>query len=322
MPNTLEIRQHNALTNARYEYSEIQQDLMCFIISKLRKDVMSTTFQLNIKELTHLTGRRYNAAYLHKATADMGSRMFEVFTHDAYQQIWMFQKVKYLKGQGIIEVKLSEDILPYLFDLKNNFTSFELLAALRLTSKYAKRIYPLCSQWKDIGKTPKYDIKEFKKMLGLIDEKGKEQLKQICQLRSDVLDISVKQINEHTDLHISYNMEKVHRTFKTIVFTIKTQAIAETIPFDLISPADKESAPDTPYQSQVQNASRLLDALGIKTPTLVATILGSEAHVAACNKFAYGIKTGTIRAKSSPAGLLLTTLGLGKSTKNTLPETD
>ena len=51
----------------------------------------------------------------------MGSRVFEVQTETRYRQLWMFQRVDYLLGQGIIEIKLTEDITPYLFDLKENF---------------------------------------------------------------------------------------------------------------------------------------------------------------------------------------------------------
>lgn len=152
MDKEIEIRQHNALTNARYDYTELQQDLMFFIISKLRPD-NKDSYSLNIMELSKLTGKRYNATYLHKATADMGSRVLEVLNEKSYKQIWMFQQVEYHLGKGIIEFDLTKHILPYLFDLKDNFTSYELAAALRLTSKYAKRIYPFCSQWKDLGET-------------------------------------------------------------------------------------------------------------------------------------------------------------------------
>ena len=179
MNKELEIRQHNALTNARYEYSELQLDLFFFIISKLRKGDKDTVYQLDITELSSLTGKRYNGAYLHKATADMGARMLEVEDANEYQQIWMFQRIRYLKGQGIIEFDLTRHVLPFLFDLKNNFTSYELAAALRLTSKYAKRVYQLCSQWKDIGETKKYDLQDFKRMLGLLDEKGNDKTERV-----------------------------------------------------------------------------------------------------------------------------------------------
>ncbi len=310
MKTPLEIRQHNALTNARYEYSELQLDLLFFLVSKLRKDQKTNVYELNIKDLAELTGKKYNPAYLHKATADMGSRVFEVLTEKSYEQLWMFQRVKYLLGQGIIEIKLTEDILPYLFDLKDNFTSYELASALRLTSKYAKRIYQMCSQWKDLGETKKYDLQDFKKMLGLLDEKGNEKIKQVGQLREKVLDVAVKQINEHTELHISYTLEKRVRTFKNIVFTVKPQALAETIPFELVPGA---TAPAGLAQHQVDNAGRLLAQLGIITPALVGSILGNAAHVAACNKFAHDLKTGKHAKAHSLSGLLLTILGLKKA---------
>jgi plasmid replication initiation protein len=309
MNQELEIRQHNALTNARYEYTELQLDLFFFIISKLRKDEKDTIYQLDIRELSSLTGKRYNGAYLHKATADMGSRMLEVEDAKEYRQIWMFQQIRYIKGEGIIEFDLTKYVLPYLFQLKNNFTSYELAAALRLTSKYAKRIYQICSQWKDLGETKKYDLQDFKKMLGLLDEKGNEKMERISQFREKVLDVAVKQINEHTELNVSYTLEKRGKTFKNITFTVKPQALAETIPFDL-EPSAASPAGLAPHQ--VENAKRLLAQLSITTPELVATILASAAHVAACNKFAHDLKTGKHAKAHSLSGLLLTILGLKK----------
>ena len=306
MGKELEVRQHNALTNARYDYTELQQDLLFFIISKLNPDNREG-YALSIMELSKLTGKKYNAAYLHKATADMGSRVLEVLTEKSYEQIWMFQRVKYHLGQGIIEFDFTKHILPYLFDLKNNFTSFELAAALRLTSKYAKRIYPLCSQWKDLGETKKYDLQDLKKMLGLLDDKGNERMKQLIDLRTNVLDVAMKQINEHTELHVSYKLEKVGRSFKNIVFTVKSQALAEPIPFDLVATA--QAIPGV-QQSHYDNAARILDELRITDAKHRHTILASAAHVAEVNRYNHDLKTGKVKASRNPGGLLLVRLGL------------
>ena len=307
MSREVEIRQHNALTNARYDYSELQLDLMFFIISRLRKDQKTSLYELPIKELAALTGKQYHLPYLRLATADMGSRMFELKDKTGYRQMWMFQSVHYLVGQGIIEIKLSEAVLPYLFELKDNFTSYSLAAALRLSSKYAKRIYQHCSQWKDLGETKKYDIQDFKKLLGLLDEKGNEKMARLSDFRESVLDVAVKQINEHTDLHISYKLEKRVRTFKNIVFTVKSQALAETIPFDLVATA--QVVPGV-QQSHYDNAARVLDELRITDPKHRATILGSAAHVAAVNLYNHDLKTGKVKASRNPGGLLLVKLGL------------
>ncbi|MBW3131133.1 replication initiation protein [Hymenobacter profundi] len=307
MKTELEIRQHNALTNARYEYSELQLDLFFFIISKLRRDDKDTIYQLDIMELSRLTGKRYNGAYLQKATADMGSRMLEVEDANEYQQLWMFQRIRYLKGQGIIEFDLTKHVLPYLFELKNNFTSYELAAALRLTSKYAKRIYQYCSQWKDLGETKKYEILELKRMLGLVDDKGTDKMPRISDFRTSVLDIAVKQINEHTELSISYKLEKRGKAFKNVVFTVKPQALAETIPFDLVATA--EPLPGI-QQHHYDNAARVLDELRITDAKHRQTILASAAHVAEVNRYNHDLKTGKIKPSRNPGGLLLVRLGL------------
>ncbi len=307
MNKELEIRHHNALTNARYEYTELQLDIFFFLISKLRKDQQSAVYELNIKELSALTGKQYHLPYLRKATEDMGSRMFEVDTPERHMQLWMFRSVEYIKGTRIIEVALSDKILPYLFHLKNNFTSYGLASALRLSSKYAKRIYPICSQWKDLGETKKYDIQEFKIMLGLLDDKGNDKASRISDLRSKVLDIAVKQINEHTELNISYELEKRGKTFKNITFKVRPQALAETIPFDLVATA--QPLPGV-QQSHYDNAARVLDELRITDAKHRHTILASAAHVAEVNRYNHDLKTGKIKPSRNPGGLLLVKLGL------------
>jgi plasmid replication initiation protein len=319
MSTEVEIRQHNAFTNARYEYSELQLDLLFFLIANLRKDQQTSVYKLDISDLSKITGKKYHLNYLRQATEDMGNKMFEIETPERYKQLWLFRTVEFIKGTRIMEVKLSEDILPYLFDLKNNFTTYELAAALRLKSKYAKRIYQFCSQWKDQGATKKYDLEDFKKMLGLLDDKGVDKMSRASDFKKSVLDISVKQINEHTELYISYKLEKQGKAFKNIVFTVKQQALAETIPFSL---QPTETAPPLGLaKHQVDNASRLLNELGIKKFELVNEILSSAMHVASCNKFAHELKTGKVKAKSSAAGLLLTILGFKKAPVAPLFET-
>ena len=152
-------------------------------------------------------------------------------------------------------------------------------------------------------------------MLGLLDDKGNEKMKQIKDFRESVLDIAVKQINEHTELNISYKLEKKGKAFKNIVFTVKPQALAETIPFDLVPGA---AAPAGMAAHQVENASRLLAQLSITTPALVEQILASAAHVSACNKFAHDLKTGKHTKAHSLSGLLLTILGLKKAANGPL----
>jgi hypothetical protein len=311
--SNIEIRQDNAITTARYDYSACQLDILFYLLSKLKKDDdMSTTYFIYVTEIESMTGRKWNYQQLREATEDLGSRMFEVESDKSYKQLWIFQKVEYIKGHGCLEIALSQYIRPYLFDLKNNFTSYQLHSVLKLTSKYAKRIYAICSQWKDLGESKQFDIDDLKYILKIKDPSGKEseQFKQISQFKQYVLDIAVKQINEHTELTIEYVIGKIGRTSKNIKFKIKRNQIIQTpIPFD-VDPIDIRS-------SQVKE---ILESFAIKDVELVNTILRDNKLVDGVFKFNYDLKTGKIKSDKNPAGLLLTVLGLKKA-KNIAPKT-
>jgi plasmid replication initiation protein len=315
MSKEVEVRQHNVLTAARYEYSELQLDVFFYLLSKLRKGQTDAIYQVSVPAMSELTGKKYNYKKLRESTQEMGSRCFEVETeHNSrvvFRQLWMFKRVDYIPGSGIIEVEFNEFAVPYLFDLKNNFTSFQLYSALRLTSKHAKRIYAICSQWKDMLSTKKFEVTELKKILGLIDSKGNEEYPLFGMFRKNVLDVAVKQINEHTDLHVGYKLEKQGRAYKKLCFTIKPQSLTVVLP-ELSSTTQLPSGVSEP---QMQSAIRLLDELRIVDIQLRSRILSSASHIRDANKFAYDVKTGKSKPKTSAAGLLLTVLGIkgGKS---------
>jgi plasmid replication initiation protein len=300
---TLEIRQHNAITTARYDYSACQLDILFYLLSKLKKEAdPDQQYRFHNKDIEAMTGRQWNYQQLREATEDMGSRMFAVEDNKEYRQMWMFQEVKYLKGQGCFDIILSKSIQPYLFELKNNFTSYQLHSALKLTSKYAKRIYQLASQWKDIGETCIYPLEQLKIMFGLIDPHGKkpEQFERISDLKKKVLDVAVRQINEHTEFEISYHLIKSGRSFQAVRFYINSQK-PQQLPIQFEKPIE---------ETRYQNARQILDNLGIKDTKLIQEILSSEKLTDSLFKFNYDLKTGRTKADKNPAGLLLKVLGL------------
>ncbi|XAZ81798.1 replication initiation protein (plasmid) [Fibrella sp. ES10-3-2-2] len=315
MESALQVRHHNAITNARYEYTEMQLDIFLYLLSSLKKDNPEGVYEVSVSEMAKLTGKKYNYQQLRLATEGMGSRMFEIpnetdkLGRKVWRQMWMFERIDYIEGTGIIEVEFTRTIQPYLFDLQANFTSFQLYSALRLGSKHSKRIYSLCSQWKDKGETPKYDIKELKRMMGLIDAKGNEEYIEVSMFKSRVLDVAVKQITRHTDLQVEYTLEKKGRSYKSVIFTIKAQALTVVLPVK-DTPAKAGMVPLGVSDSQYQNARLLLEKWGIKRADVVNQIMQSAQLILEVHKFAYELQTTKIKVEKNVAGYLLTRLGL------------
>lgn len=214
------IYQHNVITSGRYDYSACMLDILFMVLSCLEKDKLEYT--IHTHDIEAITGRKWNYKQLREATESIGSRMFEIDTPESYDQIWLFSRVKYLKGTGSFTIKLNDEATPYFFDLKNNFTAMQLKSVLNCSSKYAKRLYAIACQWRSVG-TKRFEIPELKNMLGLIDKKGNEQFERISDFKKFVLDTARTQICENTDIEIDYELKKRGREFFWITLQINSQ---------------------------------------------------------------------------------------------------
>ena len=224
------ISQHNVITSGRYDYSSVMLDILFMVLSSL--EVGKLEYNIHVQDIEVITGRKWNLKQLREATENIGSRMFEIQTPERISQIWLFSKVDYIIGTGSFTIKLNDESIPYFFDLKNNFTSLQLKSVLDCSSKYAKRLYSIACQWRSVG-SKRFEIKELKKMLGLIDKKGNEQFTEITAFRLKVLDIAKKQINEHTDIEIDFELKKKGRSYEWVTLLINTQKFKQLeIEFD------------------------------------------------------------------------------------------
>lgn len=303
-----EIRQSNVITDARYEMSACELDLFFYLLSQIRPSGLAdgnNRYWLHIKNMETLTGRQWNYQQVKEATAVMGSRMYEYHRSNGnLLQIWLFASCEYLKGKGIVEVELSEKMLPHLIELKENFTSYRLLAALNMKSKYAKRIYMICSRWKDKG-IKRISIDQLKVMLHLKDRSGNkpEQYKQIDQFRQKVLEPAKKEINTYSELSIDYTLIKKGRSFEEISFLIEykhsaTHAVATQATIDFNGDTD------------MQRIRQDLQVLGIIREDLILRICQNETLRKKHYAWMYSYKTGKYNTIKAPSGFYLKSLGL------------
>ncbi|RYE22486.1 MAG: RepB family plasmid replication initiator protein [Sphingobacteriaceae bacterium] len=222
IPENKIIMQHNMITSGRYDFSACQLDILFMLLACLEKgDDQDKEYDISVHDVEAITGRKWNYQQLREASRDIGSRMFEIETAEEYIQLWLFKRFKYHLGKGYFTVAINDMAKPYFFELKNNFTRMQLKAVLSCSSKYAKRLYALACQWRTVGIVT-MTISELKEMLSLKDSKGKvkEQFIQLSDLKTKVLDIAKKQINEHTDIQFDYELKKRGRSYEFIIIYI------------------------------------------------------------------------------------------------------
>lgn len=122
---------------------------------------------------------------------------------------WVSQ-VEYIKGEGAIEIILTPAVVREITRIdgkKTFFTEYMLEQTAILNSVYSVRLYELLVQHRTSPINPKFDLEIFRGQLGL----GVNEYKRLCDFKRRVLDHAVKEINEKTDLQVSYTPNKSGR---------------------------------------------------------------------------------------------------------------
>jgi plasmid replication initiation protein len=130
------------------------------------------------------------------------------------------QRVRYLDDEGAIELAFTLDVVKGITRLdgaEEFFTQYLLSQTSNLNSVYSVRLYELLIQWKTAVKTPVFELSLFRGKMGLNDG----EYKAMNDFKKRVLDLAVNEINEKTDLTVSYTQEKKGRLIHGFKFTVK-----------------------------------------------------------------------------------------------------
>ena len=115
--------------------------------------------------------------------------------------------------------------MPLVTRLEEHFTSYQAKQVAHLTSKYATRLYELLIAWREVGKVPQIEISEFRNRLGLLDD----EYTAMHNFKKRVLEPSIQQINEHTDITVAYEQHKKGRLISGFSFRLKQKQQAKKI---------------------------------------------------------------------------------------------
>lgn len=127
-------------------------------------------------------------------------------------------KASYIDGAGRIKIVFTADVIKYITRLEKEFTSYQLEKVGNMTSAYAVRIYELLSQYRDIGNRT-LSLRSLRETLGI--EPGEYKL--TADFIRKVIEMAVKQINDHSDLTVSYKSLKTGRAITDFAFKIKSK---------------------------------------------------------------------------------------------------
>ena len=223
--------QDNLLTIARYDMTALEKNILYMVMAQIKKnDVAGDFYYVSAREIMDRVGERIDFVAFRKATKLLIGRVFETnLPNGNILQASFVASAEYLSGEGIIKIEISRQVLPFYLELKEKFTTFQLNAALSLNSKYAKRLYEMLSMYKAMpNKSFTIALTELKKLLIVIDAKGKDSYPSFTDFSNRVLLPAEKEINAHTDIQFKYvvilgeSLGRGRKPVSAIKFTVST----------------------------------------------------------------------------------------------------
>lgn len=217
----------NRLIEASYRLTLREQQIILYAIMQARETQTGLTWQkpceINVIEfakafqITH--SEVYNEAkqaiktlFDRSVTTYSEMNGHEVVTHTR----WISQRV-YSDNNGHLSLTFAPEVVQYITRLETEFTRYELTQIGQLTSVYAVRLYELMKQYQT-AKKREITIEWLKTHLQIQNE-----YEQFDNFKRRVIDMSIKQINQHTDLSVKATMVKKGRKAHAFEFTIKAK---------------------------------------------------------------------------------------------------
>lgn len=192
--------QSNFLTETYLPFTKIESDIFSIILSILKKD--NYEYKLNIKELLNVLNMTENNYQSIINSLEGLSKKQIKFRYDTelntrQRIINVIDYIDYpIDRPGIhdtLSITLSRGIIPHLFNLKRNFTSYQISSFLILRTTYSKKLYTLFSQFKHTGKLIKTK-EEIQYLLGV-------NYSDFSVLMSKEIKPSIKEIVDKTNIN-------------------------------------------------------------------------------------------------------------------------
>ncbi|MCT4400663.1 RepB family plasmid replication initiator protein, partial [Lactococcus cremoris] len=156
-----------------------------------------------------------------------------------FRRILPIPTVEWTDYDDKVMIRFNQDIIPYLIELKQNFTKYALSEIMELNSKYSIILYKWLSMnynqyehYSNKGgrraeqvenyRNPSISVKEIRLITDTVNE-----YKETYHFFRYIVENSLKEINAHTSFNVSYEKIKKGRSIDSIVFHIEKKRTAD-----------------------------------------------------------------------------------------------
>ncbi|MCV4625529.1 replication initiation protein [Escherichia coli] len=212
----------NALVEASYKLTLQEQRFLLLCISRLKSGA-----DAELQKTMTITAAEYFDSF-----PDMGRKNAEVQLQEAIDRLWdrsiilkddekreefrwIQYRAQYARGEGKAQITFSDAVMPYLTQLKGQFTRVVIKNISNLSRSYSIRIYELLQQFRSTGERI-IALDDFRSMLDI-----EHKYQTYKSLNQQLLRPCVDELNQKSDLAVTLETIKKGRTVVALHFRFK-----------------------------------------------------------------------------------------------------
>ena len=207
------------IMNTSYDLSLEEQKIILTLASIVQpSDEEFKPYKFKIAEFMKLLGVDTKTKYteIPKITRDLMKKVFEIQDEKKLIQTAWISGAIYEKGSGMVTLKFNPDLKPYMLQLKEQFTQYQLANILKMKSKYSPRIYEIlkCNEFKNQGFI-EIEVDELRKLL-----RTENIYHQYQDFKRKIIMHTQKELNKKTDINFDFEEIKTGRKVTSLKFYI------------------------------------------------------------------------------------------------------
>ena len=224
------VKANEVVQTARYNLNIRELKILSYLISQIKpNDKPSLWYEFSIPlfckvcGIDYTSGNNYNK--IKNSLKGLRDKSFWIKQEDGSETtIGWLGKVNINRGSGKIKILFDEDLQQYITELYGNYTQYELFSTLPMQSSYSFRVYELLKSYQHKRAKFEYvfDVEDLKAQLGAPYRNFKD-------FRVKVINVATAEINQYTDLEVSWEPIKEGRKVAEIRFYVETKDITNRI---------------------------------------------------------------------------------------------
>lgn len=222
---------HNNLIRGKYTLEASEQKLLYKLFEHVQKNNY-TTRELNLsfvdfyREFKGVLNKNISKADFKNLVEGLQDKKPYIIIGDEFIRTQWY-KIRGKLDYEEVKLILDDDVFKYIQVQEKNFTMLRLESVYSFKKFYTMRIYELLKQWSNTKKIVHITIEELKKYLDIEDNTG---YKNFSNIKKYILEPATKEINDKSELTISYEPIKEGRKVVAIDFNIIDQLPAFKYP--------------------------------------------------------------------------------------------